>query len=243
MPKTWKEFLRVDENKTKLFVFLSEVAACRPQGYDKELYTTHGSDVLRSLTGLDVSKIALCSHEKADTRLILNSADAVLKGHRRVSIRTVDTDLLVLAVASFDKIKPDELWVILGIGSHFRNIAIHELMAKMDSRYCNSLPIFHAFTGCGTVSFSGRGKKTVWATWRAFLEVTNAFIELEREPSAVSEESMSRLERFVVLMYDNTSDTMEINEARKQLFAHKGRTLRDIRPTQAAVKQYIKCTC
>ena len=168
IPKTWKEFLRVDENKTKLFVFLSEVAACRPQGSDKEMYTTHGSDVLRSPTGLDVSNIALCSHEKADTRLILNSADAVLKGHRRVSIRTVDTDLLVLAVASFDKIKPDELWVILGTGSHFRSIAIHELMAKMDSRYCNSFPIFHVVTGCDTVSFSGRGKKTVWATWRAF---------------------------------------------------------------------------
>ena len=114
--------------------------------------------MLRSPTGLDVSNIALCSHEKADTRLILNSADAVLKGHRRVNIRTVDTDLLVLAVASFDKIKPDELWVILGIGSHLRSIAIHELMAKMDSRYCNSLLIFYAFTGYDMVSFSGRGK-------------------------------------------------------------------------------------
>ena len=63
------------------------------------------SDVLRSPTGLDVSNIALCSHEQAETRLILNSADAVLKCHRRVRIRTVDTDLLVLllAVASFDK--------------------------------------------------------------------------------------------------------------------------------------------
>ena len=47
----------------------------------------------------------------------LVSADAVLKSHRRVRIRTVDTDLLVLAVASFDKIKPDELWVILSTGS------------------------------------------------------------------------------------------------------------------------------
>ena len=93
------------------------------------------------------------------------------------------------------------------------------------------------------MSFSDRRKKTVWATWRAFLEVTDAFIELERMPSAVSEESMSWLESFVVLMYDNTCDTMEINEARKQLFAHKGRTLEDIPPIQAAVKQYIKCTC
>ena len=81
MPKTLKEFLRVDENKTKLLVFLSDVAACRPQGYDKELYTTRGSEVLRCPTGLDVSNIALCSHEKADMRLIFNSADAVLKGH------------------------------------------------------------------------------------------------------------------------------------------------------------------
>ena len=103
-------------------------------------------------------------------------------------------------------------------------------MAKMDYRYCNSLPIFHAFTGCDTVSFSGGGKKTVWTTWRAFLEVTDAFIELERMPSVVSEESMSWLERFVVLMYDNTSDTMEINEARKQLFAHKAEHLRTSLP-------------
>ena len=64
-------------------------------------------------------------------------------------------------------------------------------MAKMDSRYCSSLPILRAFTECDTVSFSGRGKKTVLATWMTFLEVTDAFIELEREPSAVSEESMS----------------------------------------------------
>ena len=51
----------------------------------------------------------------------------------------------------------------------------------------------------------------VWASWRAFLKVTDAFIELERMPSAVIEESMSWLERFVVLIYDKTSDIMEMN--------------------------------
>ena len=62
-------------------------------------------------------------------------------------------------------------------------------------------------------------------------------------PSEVSEESMSLLERFVVLMYDRTSGIMEVNEARKQLFAHKGRTLENIPPTQAALKQHIKRAC
>ncbi|KAG0701433.1 hypothetical protein GWK47_025308 [Chionoecetes opilio] len=59
-------------------------------------------------------------------------------------------------------------------------------------------------------------------------------------PSDVSEESMSLLERFVVLMYDRTSDTMEVNDARKQLFAHKSRALENIPPTQAALQQHIK---
>ena len=149
--------------RTELFVFLSEDAACRPQGYGKELYTTRGSDVLCSPTGLDVSNIAACSQEEADRRLIRHAAEAVLKGHRWVCICTIDTDILVLAVASFDKFKPDELWVILGSGSHLPCIAIHGLMATMDPRYCSSLPIVHAFTGCDTVSsFSGRGKKTAW---------------------------------------------------------------------------------
>ena len=150
MPKNWKEFLREGGNETELFVCLSEDAACRPQDYGKELYATRGSDVLRSPTGLDVSNLAPCSHEEADKRLILHVADAVLKGHTRVGIRTVDTDVLVLAVASFDKIKPDELWVIIGTGSNLRCIAVHELVATMDPRCCSSLPIFHALTGCVT---------------------------------------------------------------------------------------------
>ena len=61
--------------------------------------------------------------------------------------------------------------------------------------------------------------------------------------SEASEEPISRLERFVVLMYDNTSDTMEINEARKQLFAPRGRMLENIPRTQAVFKQPIKRTC
>ena len=135
----------------------------RPKGYGKEPHATPGSDVHRSPTGLDVSNIAVCSHKETYRRLILHAAHAVLKGHRRVCICTIDSHVLVLAVASFDKTKPDELWVILGSGSNLRCIAIHELMATIDPRYCSSLPIFHAFTGCDMVSpFSVRGTKTAW---------------------------------------------------------------------------------
>ena len=75
-----------------------------------------------------------------------------------------------------------------------------------------------SLSGCDTVSaFAGRGKKTAWVTWKSFTEVTDAFIELLSMPSEVTEESMLLLKRFVVLMYDRTSESMEVNEARKQL--------------------------
>ena len=107
----------------------------------------------------------------------------------------------------------------------------------MDPRWCTSLPVFHAPTDCDTVlAFSGREKKTAWETWKALPEVTDGFSELQGMPPEISEESMSLLERFVVLMYDRTSNIMEVNKARKQLFAHKSRALENIPPTQAALK-------
>ncbi len=118
------------------------------------------------------------------------------------------------------------------------------MVTTMNPTQCLTLPVLHAFTGCDTVSaFAGRGKKTAWATWKSFPEVTDAFNELLCMPSEVSEGSMLLLERFVVLMYDRTSECTEVNDARKQLLTRKSRTLENIPPTQAALKQHIKRTC
>jgi len=244
MPKNWKQFLRDDENKTELFAFLSREAVHLPLTEGKELYATDGREVLCSPAESYLASVAPCSHEEADTRLLLHVADAVQKGCKKVTIRTVDTDVVILAVASFSKIAPDELWIAFGVGSSFRYIAVHEMVAAMNQTQCLTLPVFHAFTGCDTVSaFAGRGKKTAWETWKSFPEVNDAFSELLTMPSEVSERSMSLLERFVVLMYDRTSDSMQVNDARKQLFTQKSRTLENIPPTQAALQQHIKRAC
>ena len=62
-------------------------------------------------------------------------------------------------------------------------------------------------------------------------------------PSETSNESMELLERFVVLMYDRTSEATEVNDVRRELFTQKSRTLENIPPTQAALKQHMKHTC
>ena len=57
--------------------------------------------------------------------MLLHVSDAVQKGMRKVAIRTVDADVVVLAVVSFHNINPDELWIALGTGFIFRHIAVH----------------------------------------------------------------------------------------------------------------------
>ena len=50
------------------------------------------------------------------------------------------------------EIKPDMLWIALGTGSGFHYIAVHEVVGTMNPRQSKNLQVFHADTGCGTVS-------------------------------------------------------------------------------------------
>ena len=97
-------------------------------------------------------------------------------------------------------------------------------------------------------SFAGIGKKTAWAAWNVYPEVTEAFEELMHMADPISDRTLEVIERFVVLMYSRTSDLSRINNARKQLFAQKSRSLENIPPTQAALEQHLKraryqCNC
>ena len=104
-----------------------------------------------------------------------------------------------------------------------------------------SLPMFHAFTGCDTVSYFAQiGKKTAWKVWQNNNELTAAFYDLHEAPSVISEKTASALERFTVLLYDRTSEGSSVNEARKVLFTRKGRQMSTLPPTQAALKKHIE---
>ena len=85
-----------------------------PTEEGKTIYSTIGTEVLCSLAAADVSSMAPCSHEEVDTRLFVHVADAVRKGFQKVMVCTVDTDVVVLAIAIFIQIGADELWLAFG---------------------------------------------------------------------------------------------------------------------------------
>ena len=102
--KNWKDFLRVDDNKTELFSFLShQVTLLQTEG--KAVYATDRHDVLCSMAQIDLTGLVPCSHEEADTRLFLHVADSIKKGYRKLLVRTVDTDVVMVAIATLKQNK------------------------------------------------------------------------------------------------------------------------------------------
>jgi len=100
--------------------------------------------------------------------------------------------------------------------------------------------MFHAVTGCDTVSsFDRRGKKTAWAVWTVLPELTEALLLLSSAPRDIPDDAMRIIERFVILLYDRTSRCTDTDKARRKLFARKN-NVKLIPPTKAALEEHIK---
>ena len=186
-----------------------------------------------------------CNHQEADSRLFLHLFDASERqGHRKALIKTVDSDVPVIAIGVFKSLKLEELYIEMGTSrAEVKIIPIHEVVNTLGPEKSAALPLFHSFTGCdSTPSFFGIGKKTAWGIWESFPELTGTLNELTQNPELFSPVSvhMEQLERFVVLLYSKGSGCSKVNEARKMLFSHGKRLLDGIPPTQDALYQHIR---
>ncbi|KAG7155160.1 hypothetical protein Hamer_G026123, partial [Homarus americanus] len=235
LPSNWQNFLCYSDNKEELFSFLSEQVMQLVVKESKQLVVTDKTQVLTVPPRKDTANLAPCNHEEADTRMMEY-------GNRRILIRTVDTDVDILAVALENERSEvlDELWLTFGTGKNRHCITAHQIAKALGPEKSRALPVFHAITGCDTVYASaGHSKKAAWATWNAFPEVTTAFLSLASTPSELPDGVLSTLERFIVLLYDRTSTCCDMNVLRKKLFSRKSRSLEDLLPTRAALEQHI----
>ena len=84
IPRNWQEFLHIDNNKTELFSYLTVSTVANIKS-NKIFITTHKFNVL-CINRQDVVGLAPCTHEEADTRIILHLEDAVRKRYNKISI-------------------------------------------------------------------------------------------------------------------------------------------------------------
>ncbi|XP_041473687.1 uncharacterized protein LOC121422601 [Lytechinus variegatus] len=151
LPGNWKNFLRNDNNKDELFRFLGQQCVSKDTG-DKVIISILLDSVVTSREDYTTDGLQPCSHEEADTRILVHVKDAMNCGFKRAMIRTVDTDVVVLALAHFQDL-PDieQLWMAFGTGKDFRYIPIHEIARAISPEMAKGLLFFHAFTGCNCI--------------------------------------------------------------------------------------------
>ena len=241
LPRNWPEFLRNSQNKEELFHFLSEnLKLIKEDG--KLVIATQGADFVTSgnICEEQRARLSPCSHEEADTRLIVHCSDLARMSHTDIMIRTSDTDVVVLATAHYHSLQLEKLWIAFGAGSHFRLLPIHDYASTLGPYKAAASLMFHSFTGCDTVSFFfGVGKKTCWEVWMSDPEFTQLFLRMLASPEKFQDD-FNQIERFVSLMYDKTTVHDKVNDARKHLFTKRGRALETIPPTQAALLEHTK---
>jgi len=243
-PTNWKSFLRNSANKTELFHFLADAVA--KMTTENVVIVTKEEDALTSAsyTNMSLEELAPCTHEEADTRIFLHAWHATSEGFKSLMIDANDTDVIVIAISQMPSLKSiglEQMWIRFGKGEHTRWIPIHDLVSTLGPEKTNGMLFFHAFTGCDVVSgFNGKGKKTAWQTWNVFSGASATFAKLSCRPSEIEESDLHVLEKYVVLMYDRSSTTSSVDEARLDLFARKQRSYDMIPPTQSVLKQHAK---
>lgn len=99
--------------------------------------------------------------------------DSLEKGFNDIVIRT---DVIVILIGEINTIHENyplaDIWVAFGTGKHFCYYNINTLSTSLGREKSRSLPPFHAFTGCDSISsFFGKTKKSAWKAWNSFPEV------------------------------------------------------------------------
>ena len=146
-----------------------------------------------------------------------------------------------LAISVIPSLNINELWVAFGSGRHLRYIPTHLIALSLGPEKSKSLPLFHAYTGCDTVSyFANRGKKTAWDVWKTYDSVTEAFQSVMLHPDSMTEDAVSAIERYTGLLYNRTSNQTSLDAARMELFVKKGRGMDEIPPTKDAFHLHLR---
>ena len=128
-------------------------------------------------------------------------------------IQTIDTDVVVLAVSvTHSLVSECELWLAFGTGKYFCYLSAHKITNALGPEKSRALPMFHALTGCDTVS-NFVGKKTAWNTWNLLPELTDVLLQLSSAPRDIPEDVIPIIERSVILLYDRTNTLRKLNNS------------------------------
>ena len=123
------------------------------------------STSIETLDSHDIS-ITHCQSEEADQRLIWHTLHCISAQYKKIAVRTVYTDVLILLVSYVSQIY--DICTDVNIYAHMVNSAceyydVISAIFDLGKETCNILTFFNAFTRCKTVSsFFSKGNYRAW---------------------------------------------------------------------------------
>ena len=249
--KQMKDFLLNTTNKVRLNEIIQKHAA-NPLfwQWSGEVTVTVGKRVWTRSDGIrDIMVWQDELHEEADNRMILHVKDMMAQNHCKcIQLRTVDTDVVVIALAFMPYLinynNEVEIWIDFGKGDHRRLISLNQSFESLGHSLSKALLFFHAFTGCdSTSSFFGRTKSYWFRQLQSYPrqnEVTKAFEQLSWNPQReVIVNNMAEIEQFVNHCYGQ-AQIQSVNEARFQMFTSSvSGNLRELPPSRNSLELHI----
>ena len=241
-PKEWKRYLSNGTNKTNLVQFLAKDWKTSEHfvsllGTEKQVIITVGTTCIQlaapSLTAtcLRATEIPelFCTHEEADTRLLLHSAHATSHGFQSALICSPDTDVGVIPIGLCTSIN-GQLVFKTGSAKKPELVDISALSAKLGPAASEALIGLHAFIGCDSVSaFSGKGKKAALELIKKDCAQAEAMAELGKSFN-VDKRLQGLCEVFLARLYGCAS-LSNINDVRFELLRNNSSTPQFFYPT------------
>ena len=139
IPKDWAAFLREDKNKEELFSLLAEEIS-KIVVVGKTILVTSKENVKKT-DDTNVDTLQPCKIEEFDCRFPLHLYHAVQNGHKNLLVKTVDTDIIIVAIARFKEIGCETLYIEYGKADKLRIYAIQNIVKglKEDVEHCHFL--------------------------------------------------------------------------------------------------------
>ena len=98
------------------------------------IYVTKDEDVISNQTSVN-DFLTPCSHEEADTRLLVHARHAVLTGCRKITLKANDTDVVVIAIAHLANLQElglKQLYIEFVQGSNQRLLDVNKMNVESE---------------------------------------------------------------------------------------------------------------
>ena len=181
--RDWQKYLSNSDNKKELFAYGSrQLTNSDINGI--LIVTTNPSRVLTNKQNeCDLAGLFPCNHSEADSRIMMH---AVRQSYIVAYVWTVNSDIVVLAIAFFDQLRLSKSWICVGTGKHCRDILVHDIKSSLGPTRLLALPLFHSLSSCYTTSqLLGIGKKDCLVYLAKYVWADRDFTESDSRPTHI----------------------------------------------------------